>query len=358
MTMEVIITEKKMALQSNKTYEASAEQEELYRSKDVLDLFLLTFNRMKYYRRLPLFIFPVFLILLVIYYVVAKPLYSATEIIGQPQNPMTVSSSAGLLSSTISKSLGGSSDSSDDYFRTLQQMLQSPGLSAELAAHDHFLQQTFPRMWDSAHQRWKPRGMLHKVASAVKSAMGIQVTDHPGIPQLLKHLDQSLSVESIKDASGSSLSALTGRRASFVSVSYIAPTPDAARAQLNTIMHRADETIRQQNLQETNARIRYLKQQLASVTQAEMRNAYIQLLTTQEYQKMAMVADVPFSYTVLSPPFVPNKPVSPMGLGIGLILSIFMTLILWAILAYWGQASEKMAARMRFFARKGASIPE
>jgi hypothetical protein len=282
----------------------------------------------------------IFLVLAVAMYVLVQPVYTASAIIGPPsQSSATSMLSSGLdggAGSTFKRLLGGATGSTgNDSFQEYQQVLHSSRLAAQLAEEDGLLPKLFSEQWDAEHKRWRAEGDPNGFSANLKRALHRPVVLHPDANTLEDVLGHMFSVSAAPSSSASLLSMGT----SYMIVTLKYRDPQEAENLLNIVLSRADAIIRQDQQRDVVARISYIESELPTITQAEQREALIQILSSQEEQKTMMVADKRFSFTMIDPPHASPIPTFPMRPSSTFLLSAFAALVSMALVVYLGTIS-------------------
>lgn len=287
-------------------------------------------------------LFFVFLFLFLVFgaamYAFVEPTYTAYATIGAPsQSPVdALLSGGGGAGQSVKRLLGGATGSSgNDPFQEYQQVLRSSRLSQELAQNDNFLQELFSHDWDASHKRWRagpPKGFMVDL----KRALHRPVIDHPDSDTLGDELGRILNITPVT-TSASSLLSLGG--SGYMTVSFKYKDAHKAEALLNTILSRADEIIRQDQQRDVVARISFLESELPAVTQTDVRQSMIQILSDQEELKTMIVADKRFAYTLIDPPHASPTPSFPPRPTTALLLLVLAAFASFALTVFFGARS-------------------
>ncbi len=287
-------------------------------------------------------VFVLVLLYLGMRYLTAPPIYTAQATIAPP-NPSPVSAlmsgmsgGSGGVSSSVRRLIGGGGGTSggNDPFTEFTQLLVSYRLASELAEKDGLLQDIYSNEWDPAAKTWKPKGWRFGVTSGIKKLTHVQVSDHPTADALEAYLDGHLSMSQakIQGMTGVNvMSVLNG--SSYLMVSFDYDNPVEAERLLGVILARADDIIRQEQLKDVVSRISFIRAELPNVTQAEQREALIQLLSSQEQMRIMMVADKRYAVSIISPPhagLIPSNFQSPISL---ILKSLFLAAAICVVLA-------------------------
>jgi hypothetical protein len=287
--------------------------------------------------RLLMLLFAVLLIGTIIMYAIGTPIFTAQATVGPP-NPSPLNSLAatvnGASASTtgIARRLfggGGGAGSANDPFTEYQQLLRSSRLADELVEKDKILPLVFEPEWDAQAGQWKKRGPLHAVSTSMKRFLNRPVSDHPNSYSLQLFLEKNFSLTPVINAR--SLSSLSMGN-SYINVALSYRDRERAEKLLGIILHRADEIIRQEQLKDITARIAYIERELPTVNETAQREALIDILSGQEQLRMMMVADKRFAYTMIDTPHASPKPTSPASPTINVVITAFLSLIIWVLL--------------------------
>lgn len=314
------------------------------------------------YRRLYLAILGCVVVIIILAYLIIRPQFTATAVIGAP-----VPSPTTALYSSMSQSIGGGLASklmgaggSSDFFSTFQQMLTSDRLTQDLIYKDKVLQEILPDKFPNGlpKENVKP-GPARMVLDTIKRTLG-RPTGYSIAPILVqKYLDKNFSITQSAPPSGTLFSAFSSNSNTYLLVSIDAYSPETAVNLLKTILNRADANIRNDQLNDLNARIAYINNELNRVTSTAQRDMLINILSNQEQIRMMLVADKHFSYTMVSAPYAQSRPTSPMPLTAAAIRGIVISLALWLALVALAMKSEKTAYKLRRFYRpKKQTVPD
>ena len=295
-----------------------------------------------------------------VYYSTSRPMYSAMAVIGPPNPSPTnslLSSSGGLSggsvsSGAVSRILGGGSGAfskGNDIYQEYLQLLYSKRLADELVKKDDLLPVVFSKQWDANKKRWKEKGVLHNIATAVKRTLHQPTSDHPDADTLKNFIEKKLSVTQTKSFYSSILA-----NSNYMSISLELDDREQAVKLLSIILHRADEIIRQEQMRNVDARIAYINSQLSVVTQEATRNTLIAILSGQEQLKVMLIADSNFSILEVQTPAADPNPVKPMPFRKAVMMSVLFATFIWFLLALL-QTRLPFAARvLRIFSVRSA----
>jgi hypothetical protein len=276
----------------------------------------------------------IFLLLSAAMYIFVPPTFTAVAMIGPPGlSPLNsmLSDLDGIGGQSVRKLLGGSSGTSgNDPFQEYQQLLHSSRLAAELVQKDNFLPKIFSRNWDAEHKTWLPPSGPRQFFDALARAMHRPVEDHPDANTLQDLLERKFRVSQAPGSATSILSMDSG----YMVASFKYHDAREAENILNIMLSRADEIIRQEQRRDILARISYIESQLPIITQAEQKEALIQILSSQEELEMMMVSDKRYAFTMIDPPHaspIPTSPISPLATA---VISVFAAFGITAFAVY------------------------
>lgn len=263
----------------------------------------------------------VLLLLCVAVYAFVQPTYTAVAIIGPPDLAPISSMLTGLDAaggSSIKRLLGGTTGTPEsDPFQEYLQVLHSSGLAFELADKDNFLPRVFASRWDAAHRTWLPPSSIHNFLAPIERALNRPVTDHPDANTLADDLATRFQVA----PAPSSTSAILSMGSSYMVASFRSDNPRQAEIMLSDVLSRADTIIRREQQRDVLARISYIESELPSITQADQKEALIQILSSQDELKTMMVADKRYAFAMIDPPHASPVPTSPMRPILAFLLS-------------------------------------
>jgi hypothetical protein len=291
-------------------------------------------------------------VLLFFYYALAKPVYTASAVIGPPNpSPLNamISTMGGPTNSIAKRLIGGASGGSNNSFEEFKQLFQTSRLITALVEQDKILPLVFYPQWDKQNNRWYGPGAIGSFKLAVMRTLQRPAVAYPNAEALEKFLDTNFAIAEAKDTGSSSL-VLAPRNSDYLILSLNADDRSTAERLLSIILHRADELIRQEQLNDVNARISYIESELRNISQAEQKDALIEILASQEEIKVMMVADKRFSYVQVSSPhasLVPTKPVRPTK---AFSFVFMMSLVLWGGLVMLATVSPAVRKAIGIFA--------
>lgn len=297
---------------------------------------------------------PCFIILGALLYIDSKPVYTAVAIIGpplpSPTSAMLTSTGSGISLRSLARNGGNSSGP----FQQFQQMLQSPQITADLAADDGYMSLLFYKAWDPDKKQWRRPGPLFNIIASIKRVLNRPVTDHPDAAALSKYLEKYFSVNQSATVGKSAVSNIMSSDSDYLTVSLEAYSPQVAEVALDKILNKADITIRGTQMRDVDARISYINKELQTMTQAEQRDALIQTLVYQEQLRSMLVADKRYSYVLVSRPYASPVPTKPSGPVNAILKSIFFALLTWMVLVIFEDKSKRVQQLLRLFRRSPA----
>lgn len=298
-------------------------------------------------------IFLIFTVLVVLFLLFGKQQYTSTAIIAPPSPSPTSSmlSSMGGSSSMsgVRRLLGGGSSNADP-FDLFQQVIGSDILYNDLAKKDGLLKVVFDKSWDVATDNWRKPPPVRQAILAVKGALGQPNDYRPGATQLQKMIDMRLNISQSHSPAMSEAASLAAISSNYLKVTYQDTSRERANLVLITILRRADLIIKSEMLGNINSRIKYIQSELDHTTNADQRTALIDTLTSQEATKAMVVADNPYSYSMISPPYASEIPTFPPGPQKMLLIDILLSLFVWGGLVF---AESHVPAIQSFFRRLG-----
>ncbi|HEY5048987.1 MAG TPA: Wzz/FepE/Etk N-terminal domain-containing protein [Rhizomicrobium sp.] len=273
----------------------------------IVDIARLRFELRTYYL-LFFALLVVFLAVTLLMVWLAKPVYTATALVGPADNSdQPFGSELGGLGGSgvggIAKHLHvggmlgqGGADPFDEY----TSLLNSTRLASVLVGKDHLLPEIFDSQWDAANKRWYPRdSQFDRAWDYGKTLLRRPVKSAPDEDDLLTFFATRLIVDQSLE---------TG----FATVTFKFGSPAEAERILNLILLEADNIIRQDKRRDVAARIAYLNEALEHITLADQKPAMIEVLSQQEQEMMMVASDHRYASVMIDPPHAPLKPTSPL----------------------------------------------
>ena len=232
----------------------------------------------------------------------------------------------GEKSNSIASGLLGSlgSTKSATPFDRLILTLTSYRLAAMLDANRPTKMQIFGRYWDEETRTWRrPDTWRFQVSSAVREFFGLPVAGAPNAATFARYLQAHLKITS-------GIGEFKHRM-----ISYDHNDPTLGRAFLALVLKDADDIVREQDTNQLRRYTEYLKDRLQTVTVAEHRKVFFDLLALNERKLMVADAGEFYSFRILDGPRVSDVPTSPQpvlslmlatigGFAIGLLIVVLL----------------------------------
>jgi hypothetical protein len=259
-------------------------------------------------------VFAVILALGVGYLHVAQRLYSVSATLAPSDaelNMLTGVSSMTELGSFSLGHIGLGLGGSDPKFSAFLQQLTSSATAKELLADDRVKSAIYDTIWDPRTRSFHPpAGIVPEFVRFVKAALGGNAWRPPAPADMQRYLSQNVVPREIGISE-------------LYAVSYANKDPGFARYFLSRVLAISDAYLKQQKLARATAYVRYLDQQLKSVTNVDQRQAMLKLRLQQENFLMAASVNLPFSADINDPPITPSRPVWPNFLVVGVVILFF-----------------------------------
>jgi hypothetical protein len=307
--------------------ESDQHSDEGERVLDPRELVRLIGKKLKTYYRLLFALLSTFLIAAVTIAALAEPQYIATAVVGPPQTSLSQSMLASGLSGSglaglASKLSGfGSLSGQGTPFSEYTQLLTSNRLAEELAQTKGVLPTVFYKKYDWENKRWKPRdNLFHRSIDFIKQVFHYPVKSSPDQDDLERFLSENMDVQ-------------TSLESEFVTVNLKFKDPAQAQYLLKVILMTADHIVRHDTRADVSARLAYLEKSLPSITQADVKESLISILSTQQQTMMAISADKLFAFDLVDPAHADMKPASP-NLPLFLFLAILLSTATWGVLVF------------------------
>lgn len=336
----------------SKLVNVAKPDEEAVFADQLWDRVVAFLEQLRLYYRLFFVFLAVFALLTLAMYLVVEPAYTATATIGPPGASPVNSLITDGTGSSVKKLLGAASGAGqNDPFQEYLQVLHSSRLAIELSEKDNLLRKVFSDRWDAVHQRWKPPSATHVFVAGIERALHRPVTDHPDADTLADVLAGNFHVAEAT----SSTSSLLSMGSSFMVASAKGSSPEDAESLLNVVLSRADSIIRQEQQRDVLARIAYIEGELPHVTEAEQRDALIEILSSQEELNTMMVADKRFAFTLVDPPHSSPIPAFPPRPTIAVLLATLAAFGFFALTVFLQTRSRLLKTMLAPFASYGRS---
>jgi uncharacterized protein involved in exopolysaccharide biosynthesis len=231
---------------------------------------------------------------------------------------------------------GGSSQV--NAFELFLQGLYTRDTATKLARDQGLMRKLYWREWDvGAHQWHDPAGLLHRIVSVLKGALGIPVNSwrQPDGERV-----QDFIVRNVRVSRDLKNPAVT------IGMDYDDPT--VAMEFLDKLRKADDDQLRARALDRTSKYIEYLNSEINKVTFDEYRKALTDLLADQEKRRMfASSASISYAAEPFQTPSTSTMPTKPNALFV-LILSVFIGVLFGGFAAFfWDNWSGRTQAALR-----------
>lgn len=330
-----------------------SEVDEVQRTINARAVAGVIIEKLKKYYRLLLACLTVYLILASLFAIFVQPRYLAVAIVGPPQTSLsqTILESGipgGGLAGIASKLAGaagvGALASQGTPFDEYTQLLTSNRLAKELAENTNILPIVFYDAYDQDRKTWRSRDdLFHRCIDLLKYAFNYPVKSAPNQDDLMIFLSKNMIVD-------------TSLESQFVTVSLKFKDPHQAQTLLNTILLTADKIIRNDTRADVSARLVYLTSTLPQVTQTDVQDALISILSVQEQQMMAINADQHFAFNVVDPAYADPRPSWP-NLVIVASIAILFSFATWTVLVFYLRADHWLLLQSRPHAASVGNVP-
>ena len=258
-----------------------------------------------------------FLLLSLVYARTATPIYNVSMVIGPTDDAPTGNALNALQSRLLPASLSGTG--SDIALLTrFEETISLDVVAARVAQRGPFLQRLLPGQWDAANQRWRERrGWLAPVTDLL---FGATVWQAPTPARLGQYLRANLQITPLG-------------RSQLVRLSLEGRDPVFLKDLLTVAAEETDGLLRDQEGRILQMRNDYLQSRLQSVSLADLRKVFTDLLLDVERKLMNVQSGMPYSSVVVEEPQVPDHPVRPnrmiivlagtaLGAGLGCALAL------------------------------------
>jgi uncharacterized protein involved in exopolysaccharide biosynthesis len=217
--------------------------------------------------------------------------------------------------------------------------LKSRDVADNVLRNNHLMQHIFANEWDAAAGRWRqPEGIGITLIANIRAALGIhgERWTPPGGADLQRYVEKNVTV-------------FVSPRTNITSVTVNDVDPEAARQILLALHSAADQHLRSRSLARSTQYIAYLERKLVAVTNAEYREALVDVLSQQERLRMMASSSTPYSAEPLGEITSSHRPTTPdpvVILGVALILGATAgTLLSFAVAAKSARKSEATTRR-------------
>lgn len=192
--------------------------------------------------------------------------------------------------------LGGGASTNFDRMKVL---VRSLTLAEILQKKYGLMQERFAGSWDSATGTWKrPIGDAFERQQRIRRFFGLSQWSEPNIETLAKSVGGAVKFEKDKDGP-------------FWEVRVTDASREDALRLLTIAYSEADELLRQQDRFESQQRRRYLETQLGGLTNVDVRQALIGLMSNEQRRAMMLESSLPYAARIIEPPYVSNTPEEP-----------------------------------------------
>lgn len=259
------------------------------------------------------------LLLALAYLSQARPVYSATAIVGPRQSFLPMQRGANLGVGGLLSSLQGGPDDMDlaraDIFWT------SGRLADDLARSDATVRQLFPGRWDDHNKRWHREASL---STFFYDVAGIVRPDRPTSGEVQKLIARNFSTEI--------------ELQTFRTLIYKDRSPKSAEAMLSKVISATNDSFRKDDISEISRIISYSYERLdRSVSQRDRENLS-SLVQDLERQRIQMESTQNHLFEVIQQPIAEPIPVSPTPLLVVIVGLVVPPSIVIGVLILWPSA--------------------
>lgn len=181
-------------------------------------------------------------------------------------------------------------------FDRMKVVMRSLQLAEVLQKKYGMMQIMFAGSWDADRQQWKrPTGDDFERQQRISAFFGQPLWQEP-------------SLESLARAVGGSVVFRKDKETPFWEVSVSGGDRAAALRLLSIAYSEADELLRGQDRVESQQRRRYLESQLVGLTNVDVRQALVGLMSSEQRRAMMLESSLPYAARILEPPFVSEFP--------------------------------------------------
>ena len=261
-----------------------------------------------------------FLVTLITLHLVGGGAYTA-EMTVMPN--AAINNNSGSISSL--SSLAGLSGPNDTTFDTYMAVRNSKLLAERLMKVPGLPQRIFLGQWDASTHQWRPpKGLLPSTKRAISAMLGFKSWLPPDAGDMAQYLSKMVTFES-------------DRRTEITHLKYTNANPQLASFLLQQVHDQAEDILRVQAKNQSDAVINHLLAELRVVTVGEQRSALIELLSEQEKKAMMIDRALPYAAVVIDPPFVdvanPPRPLLTLFLVVaGSMFLAAMAVAVWVLL--------------------------
>lgn len=181
-------------------------------------------------------------------------------------------------------------------FDRMKVVMRSLQLAEVLQKKYGMMQIMFAGSWDADRQQWKrPTGDDFERQQRISAFFGQPLWQEPSLESLARAVGGSVVFRKDKDTPFWEVSVSGGDRA-------------AALRLLTIAYSEADELLRGQDRVESQLRRRYLESQLVGLTNVDVRQALVGLMSSEQRRAMMLESSLPYAARILEPPFVSEYP--------------------------------------------------
>ena len=181
-------------------------------------------------------------------------------------------------------------------FDRMKVVMRSLQLAEVLQKKYGMMQIMFAGSWDADRQQWKrPTGDEFERQQRISAFFGQPLWQEPSLESLARAVGGSVVFRKDKDTPFWEVSVSGGDRA-------------AALRLLTIAYSEADELLRGQDRVESQQRRRYLESQLVGLTNVDVRQALVGLMSSEQRRAMMLESSLPYAARILEPPFVSEYP--------------------------------------------------
>ncbi len=181
-------------------------------------------------------------------------------------------------------------------FDRMKVVMRSLQLAEVLQKKYGMMQIMFAGSWDADRQQWKrPTGDDFERQQRISAFFGQPLWQEPSLESLARAVGGSVVFRKDKDTPFWEVSVSGGDRA-------------AALRLLTIAYSEADELLRGQDRVESQQRRRYLESQLVGLTNVDVRQALVGLMSSEQRRAMMLESSLPYAARILEPPFVSEYP--------------------------------------------------
>ena len=192
--------------------------------------------------------------------------------------------------------IGGAASTNFDRMKVL---VRSITLAEILQRKYGLMQERFAGSWDGASGTWKrPEGDEFERQQKIRRFFGLSQWSEPTTETLAKSVGGAVQFEKDKDGP-------------FWEVRVSGANRENALRLLTIAYSEADELLRQQDRVESQQRRRYLETQLGGLTNVDVRQALIGLMSSEQRRAMMLESNLPYAARIIEPPYVSSLPEEP-----------------------------------------------